>query len=158
METNVQHFTAAELNSLLEPVTYRPDFTLSAHDSQQSEWWHMGSGACLMLGMQVVNTYHPEQPKMVLSMHQRLPSYIESAEDFYDFCLGMCLWFEEHEGREWFKIDGRPYRDPHALPTQQQFDTRQVFDRARALRPTPTPWVSMMISDYSDYKIADNMF
>lgn len=118
------------LSDLVEMVTYRQGFKLSVHD----QGWGGLVKPCLILDMSVINTYHPENPKMPLCMHQSIPGFVQTIEDFYDWCLGVCVWFEEHESREWFKVNGIPWRDPHRYPSQE-FHEREVFNRAKAMRP-----------------------
>jgi hypothetical protein len=145
----IQSMTVGELTGLLETVTYRPDFKLSVH---HAEPWHFSAesaGPCIVLSMFVINTYHPENPKMPLTMHQRVPGFVETVEDFYDWCLGICVWFEEHESREWFKVNNIPWRNPHAYPAQP-FREREVFDRVKAMRPASiTGWADLMTTKES---------
>lgn len=139
MSESIVGMSVSGLSDLLETVTYRPDFTLSMHN----QGWGSVEKPCLILDMFVINTYHPEDPKMPLSMHQSIPRFVETVEDFYDWCLGVCVWFEEHESREWFKINGIPWRDPHKFPSQE-FHEREVFDRAVAMRsPAIADWKSL---------------
>lgn len=126
---SIKGMSIAQLNELLDKVTYRPDFSLAVHDN-----WD--ESPCVILSMFVINTYHPENPKMPLTMHQVVPGFVESVEDFYDWCLGIYVWFEEHESREWFKVNGIPWRDPHKYPSQP-FVAREVFQRAVNMRPDP---------------------
>jgi hypothetical protein len=141
MNNSVRDMSVSDLNGLLEVCTHRPDFKLRVHGGE-ADWWLYGTDPCIILSVFVVNTYHPDQPKIELTMHQRVPSFVETVEDFYDMCLGVCLWFDEHECREWFKIDGKPWRNPHARP-EQMFDARRQFELVRNMRPAAAPeWMN----------------
>lgn len=135
LNASIKGLPAAALNDLLKPITHRPGFTLEVHPGHWWNQWNRNTTPppCIGLSMTVVNTYHPEKT-IPLSMHQTVPTFLVTVEDFFDFNLGLCMWFDMHECREWFKIDGKPWRDPHGDP-YQRFDEREVFDMARAARP-----------------------
>lgn len=119
-----------DLNELLSVVTTRPQHTLQC---TTPGWPRGGDSIYLRYAVRVPNTYHPEQ-MLDLAMHQDIPGFVRTVEDFYDYCLAICLWFDEHEGRESFKVNGRPWRDPHR-PSFHTFIDHEAFDRVRAMRP-----------------------
>lgn len=133
---NIDGMSVAQLDALLEPVSCKPGLKFEVH--QAGGWWCYNSGGpCLHYIINVTNTYHPEQTTE-LHMHKAIPSFVVTVEDFYDWCLGVALWFDDHEGREWFKVNDYPWRDPHAHGVvSNPLNDREVFDRVKTMRVTP---------------------
>jgi hypothetical protein len=141
LQASIDGMTVEDFNGLLTVVSWRPGLSMSVHTPSYYCGFNVQNvrvrEACIDYLLNVPNTYHPNQITE-LHMHQPIPTFVETVEDFYDFCHGMALWFDEHEGREWFKVNGRPWRDPHSMYARNtMFNPRQVFAHAKALRPYP---------------------
>lgn len=85
----------------------------------------------------VENSYRPGVQSK-LFMLKRIPGFVHTVEDFYDWHLAMALWFDRHEGREWFKVNGVPWLDPHAdNGWADHFHPQAMFAEVKAMRVKP---------------------
>lgn len=134
LNDSIADMTVAELNDLLKIVHTRHELEVHEVCSLTYERTEGDAAGCIHYRINVENSYRRGQ-YLELHMHKRIPSFVRTVEDFYDWCLGICLWFDDHEGREAFKVNGFPWRDPHIYAgLTQDFVDREVFDRVVAMR------------------------
>lgn len=137
--------------ALLDRITY-PEYNMNVKLNvvRPSIWpCHDESCRCdtnpsVRFDIGCVNTYRPENGIMPLSMQQAIPSFVQTDEDFLDWNLSVLIWFSAHETREWFKVDGKPWRDPHNVYNPDVFNPEFEFKRVKAMRApnhTPERWL-----------------
>jgi hypothetical protein len=130
----------------LKDVTYRPDWTIESYEN-----WN---GPGVRVTMHVLNTYHPDEPKLSLPMPMAIPESVRTQADFYDWLLGLLLWMEEHECQEWFKVRGKPWCDPHEAPFHAydgSVNPNPMTLRVKKLRTGAWPDVDIVVK-YADLK------
>lgn len=93
-----------ELQALLEHITYLPGYELSVYQGRHE-------GQHIVIRADIPDSYHPGQT-VTLDIHSPLPP-MRDAASFHDWLLWRCQRIASHETREWFKVDGKPYSDPH---------------------------------------------
>ena len=100
--------SAAELAELVAQVTYRPGWEITYHQSAP-EWpadEHM-----LRIVATVADSTDPER-ETTLSVWSPLPPF-QSAQDLYEWIAWRLRRIEVHESREWMRVAGAVWSDPH---------------------------------------------
>ena len=97
--------TVPDLQALLDVVTYKPGWRFELYDGRME-------GPHVAIWTQVLDAYDPETTT-VLDVHSMLPP-MRSAEQFYDWLLWRICRIETHEAREFLRVAGAVYDDPHA--------------------------------------------
>lgn len=95
----------AELQQLADKITYYPGWEIVVRDGKH-EGNHLVIRAELMDSTDLTKT-------VPLDIHSKLPR-MRDAEQFYDFVLWRLQRIANHETREFYKVDGVVYDDPHA--------------------------------------------
>jgi hypothetical protein len=131
-----EHFPSFEIN--VKPVVL--------HNS-----WYVGS--TVQFKITTVNSYHPEQGSLDLTMTHSVPEQVvKTEEDFHDFMLGTYVWFAEHETREWFRVNGKVWRCPHGSNGNsriQNWSPADTMAKVAAMRP------QRGVSDDSYFRVTD---
>lgn len=86
-------------------MTYRPDWSLAVFVDPHE-------GPKLRITAKVEDGYHPGS-MIELGINSRIPDIIETRDQFRRWVLWRLLEVEAHECREYFRVDGQPFRDPH---------------------------------------------
>lgn len=89
------------LRKLLRDFTYRPGWTFNV------------VGGLLLIEATVVDTDNPKQ-MIPLNFQVGLPSGVRDGFDWTCWLFHQIMTVEEHEAREFFKINGVKVYDPHA--------------------------------------------
>ena len=97
--------TYSELEAATQKIEYRPGWQISVFQDPHE-------GPKLRVVATVIDGYHPDQTTD-LGINSRIPDIIENEDQFYRWILWRLLEIEAHECREYFRVDGRLYRDPH---------------------------------------------
>lgn len=97
--------TLPDIQGALDRITYRPDWTFTAYEDQ----WE---GPHLLIVAPVPNSYRPTET-VDLGIRSPLPP-MPDTEALHRWLAWRLGRVENHEMREWFKVDGRPLFDPHA--------------------------------------------
>jgi hypothetical protein len=70
-----------------------------------------------MIGQPIDDVYHPGEQSSGDWDHDAPDGYYDGAvlteEDFIDHYAGMAISEAVHEALEWFRVDGKPWLDPH---------------------------------------------
>lgn len=97
----------AAIKTWLQDVTYRPG-------------WSVDFAGDLTRGLYItVNATEPNVCSPGEEFHTsplfRVPDEVVTREQFLDWVLDVCIpGVEKHERYEWFRVDGKHWRDPHA--------------------------------------------
>lgn len=111
-------------------LTYRPDTTMEFNRYENGAYRGMYAGTITFYRM-VENSYRPGE-HMRLQFHNMVPSYLcENEAQFIDFVSRCLEEFEIHEAREWFKVNGQVYNDPHDPQKGWKADAEKVKREAR---------------------------
>lgn len=97
------------LQKLMSGVTYKKDWKINLELSS-----YQPGIAVIRVVMPVEDTYRPGVMTEVVSMQTLSLSYDFPDEQFYTAVLECLKYVEEHECREWFKVDGKIFSNPHA--------------------------------------------
>lgn len=92
------------VKELLERFTYKPGWVFHAmkHD-HEGDW--------ISIEVTLENSYEPGTTTDI-RVNSPVPPYA-SNHDFYEWLMWRLERFESHECREWFKVDGLVFSDPH---------------------------------------------
>jgi hypothetical protein len=97
--------STAQIASHLERITYRPGWTITAQDD---EW----EGQQIRIVAPVPNSYRPGQT-VDLGITSFLPP-MQTTADLERWLIWRLARIENHEAREFFRVDGHIRYDPHA--------------------------------------------
>lgn len=96
-----------EVRAVLAEVTYRPGWRFVLADDPYE-------GPAVWVLAEVENSYQPGTTTD-LGIETFVPlAALAGREEFLEWLLNRCIRLESHEAREWFKVGGKPFRDPHA--------------------------------------------
>lgn len=95
----------AELADEVSRMAYRPGWSLTVFSDPHE-------GAKLRIVAKVEDGYHPGR-SIDLGISSRIPDIIETRDQFRRWALWRLLEVEAHECREYFRVDGQLFRDPH---------------------------------------------
>lgn len=98
--------TTGEIRAHLERLTYKPGWTLDVYDGR----WE---GQHVVIRTEVPDTYSADQ-SVTLDVHSMLPPMRDTTA-LEEWIAWRLQRLEIHEMREFFKRDGHPIFDPHAL-------------------------------------------
>lgn len=100
--------------SWLEHVTYKPHMTFTILKLDQYQ-------LTLEMRMRVEDTYRPGEMTHVISgVSFYYETFKNKQQNFYKWVLSQLIMLETHETREWFKVDGKIFDNPHA-PIEQRY-------------------------------------
>jgi hypothetical protein len=88
----------------LGAVTYKPGWRIRP-------FLHEFEGVWLAITYDDANTYRPDEPWSVRVNSPVPPVYDNEA--FWLWLQHRLIRIETHECREWFRVGGKPFRDPH---------------------------------------------
>lgn len=108
--------TTKELQDELAKITYKDDWWFKVYDG---DW----EGQHLVITTVVDDTYHPGE-KTTLDVHSPLPP-IPNVEYFHHYLAWRLGRIENHEMREFFKVEGQPVFNPHTEAGNHDRDTYQ---------------------------------
>ncbi len=97
--------TKQQIADELTRVTYRPGWALSVYTD-------VHQGPTLRIIATVQDGYNPDAT-IDLGIDARIPDIITTPDLFHRWLLWRLLEVEAHECREYFRVDGHLYRDPH---------------------------------------------
>lgn len=96
--------------SVLSRITYKPGWTLKVEPDLFTE-----VEGILTIEFVTEDTYHPGRMSRIM-MRETIPYYILTPRDekkFTRYILDTLIKAEKHEAREWFKVDGVIFDNPH---------------------------------------------
>lgn len=93
------------LTNLLEEVTYRPGWKLRIHRPDAYQ------GVYLSVIATVDNAYD-HNSTVELRIHSPIPP-MRTAADFYQWMCWRLAQISIHESMEMFRVNGKPWADPH---------------------------------------------
>jgi hypothetical protein len=93
------------VEAALAPVTYKPGWEIRAY-------LHEFEGVWLAITYDDLNAYNSDEPWPV-RINTAVPA-VRSREAFWEWLQHRLIRIETHECREWFCIDSKSFRDPHA--------------------------------------------
>lgn len=96
--------TIPQLQALLGHVTYRPGWLFLAYQGRHE-------GPHLQITTVVPDAYNPDETT-TLDIHTSIPP-METPAQFYTWVGWRLARIESHEQREFYRIDGVPWDDPH---------------------------------------------
>lgn len=102
--------TTPQIVALLQDVTYKPGWSVAVYDGR-----HEGQH-CVITTRQV-DAYNPESTTD-LEVHSPLPPCIDGPA-FLDWLAWRLGRIENHEMREWLRVKGHPWSDPHGPDADQ---------------------------------------
>lgn len=94
----------AAFRAQLDRASYLPGWDIDVHDTHYE-------GLMLRVVGTVPDSYHPGETTE-LGINTHLP-WLLRYDQLHEFVLRRLLIVGSHEVREWFKVDGHPYSDPH---------------------------------------------
>jgi hypothetical protein len=97
--------SAERLQEIVAEVSYRDSWTMTIDD----EPWE---GPVLWIVADVPNSYRPNET-VTLRIESKVPPMADR-DAFLAWLLWRLIQIESHEAREWFKVDGKTWSDPHA--------------------------------------------
>lgn len=97
--------TTAELQDIAGHVTYRPGWSIRVRDGRYE-------GQHVVITTVVPDAYDPAR-QVELDVHSPLPP-MRDRTAFLDWLLWRVQRVESHEAREWLRVDGQCWSDPHA--------------------------------------------
>jgi hypothetical protein len=86
-------------------VTYKPGWKIQAYDGRFE-------GQHIAITTVVADAYDPTKTT-TLDVHSMLPPQADE-EALMSWLLWRCIRIECHEAREFLRVDGAPWSDPHA--------------------------------------------
>lgn len=95
----------ADIEATVSRMAYRPGWSLSTFIDPHE-------GPKLRILASVPDGYHPGR-SIDLGITARIPTLVRSRADLAEWVLWRLLEVEAHECREYFRIGGVLYRDPH---------------------------------------------
>ncbi len=98
--------SSQDIRAALAAVTYKPHYAF--HFTESREGWTMWITCSAM-----PNAYRPDEP-FRFEVETFIPRYLADVEAFYDWLAWRLEFLEAHEAREWFRVNGKPWSDPHA--------------------------------------------
>lgn len=101
--------TTQQLVDELTRITYRPGWVFTVHTD-------VHEGPTLRIVASVQDGYNPDAT-IDLGIDARIPDIITTPDLFHRWLLWRVLEVESHECREYLRIDGHLYRDPHQALT-----------------------------------------
>jgi hypothetical protein len=96
--------TVVEMQSLACRMTYKPGWTFEVREGAHE-------GTHLTIKTMVPDAYRPEELTS-LNVETFLPPFL-TEEQFYNTVLWRIKRIEIHEALEFFRVDGKPWNDPH---------------------------------------------
>lgn len=107
----MSRLTTGVLNNIIKnKVRYLPGWTIKVEEDEFE-------GQYLVIRADVPDAYHPEQT-MTLNIVSHFPPMFDSG-NFFDFLSWRLRQIAIHESMEWFRVNGKPWVDPHALGEQR---------------------------------------
>jgi hypothetical protein len=97
--------STSELQGLVREVQYKPGWEFKVYDGRHE-------GQHIVINTVVPDAYD-ENKNTMLDVHSMLPP-METKEQFYEWVLWRLKRIETHECREFLRIGGKVYSDPHA--------------------------------------------
>jgi hypothetical protein len=99
--------TRVDVRAQLDRVSYRPGWKIEYHEGDWGDGW-------IVVRAKVPDTYDPGREVEILHTG-RVPSYLldDDEETFIHWLAHFLQGVERHESREWFRVDGAIYDDPH---------------------------------------------
>lgn len=94
-----------QLKELASKVTYKPGWEF---DIYEGKW----EGQHIAIKTQVPDAYDVTK-MVVLDVHSMLP-FFDAEDQFYQWLLWRITRIEVHEAREFFRVNGKVFDDPHA--------------------------------------------
>ncbi len=116
--TTQQHTTYGPLNDLLAKVTYRPGWRIWV---ENDHYWLAGTTSgvtlpdrLLHIDAVVADSNQEDYSELRLSHIFAVPPWADhDADRFFNWLAETLIAVERHESREFFKVDGRRFIDPH---------------------------------------------
>jgi hypothetical protein len=96
--------STADINRELDRIAYKPGFTFKAYDDQ----WE---GQKIRIQAEVPDAYNPDET-VTLGIDSFLPPLLDEWE-VRRWLMWRLLRIENHEAREFFRLDGNILWDPH---------------------------------------------
>jgi hypothetical protein len=107
--------TRDDVRSVLAQVTYRPGWEFRIAEDPYE-------GLAVWVVAPVENSYQPGTTTD-LGIETFVPlASLAGPEQFLEWLLARLVRLETHEAMEWFKVNGKPFRDPHAARTPPQLE------------------------------------
>lgn len=98
------------VGDLLTHFSYKPGWTFEARPVAFALGHY---DVCVRFEFVTPNSYRPEELIRIAS-NERVPSYvIGKPEKFAHWFQHALFSVERHESREWFRVDGEVFDDPH---------------------------------------------
>lgn len=101
------------LVSWVKEFTYKPGFVIEL-TANPPETVRRDVVGVVSLWTQVIDSRNPSRGKIKVGQAFIIYEYlIDNREHFYRWLLSKFIEFERHEAREWFKVNGVLFDDPH---------------------------------------------
>jgi len=94
----------------LAQVSYKPGWNIEL----RTESFAMTGYLNIAIRATVADSYHPEKEVEIGSVVV-LPAHFVTLADFAHWLATVLRDREIHESREWFKVNGRPFDNPHTI-------------------------------------------
>lgn len=95
----------SDLEHELTRVSYRPGWTFKLYPHEHEGTW-------IAIEFEVVDAYHPDKMQRQC-VRSPIPAFLETPEEFHRWLLWRLIRQEIHEAGEFYRVDGKVFRDPH---------------------------------------------
>ena len=96
-----------DLARILRRITYKPGWTVELYGGDYEGPW-------VDIRFECPDAYQPDQTTSIRVRSPVPPTFTDA--DFVEWLLWRIRRVEDHECREWFKVDGSAWADPHRCP------------------------------------------
>lgn len=111
--------TLAEAQELVSRLTYKPGATFELRvpiPSEDKDWddWQQGL-LQMIVTLRVIDVKPPHEEIEVIQVKKLTEEFLQDARGpaLINFIVSQVFDMEKHEMREWLKVDGKQYLDPH---------------------------------------------
>lgn len=89
----------------MDKITYKPGWSWSLYETPWEGWW-------ISIRLEVIDSRHPDEVQ-VQNIRSPLPPF-QTISQVHVWMLWRLMRIEVHEAREFYRVDGVLYDDPHA--------------------------------------------
>jgi len=142
MEKTTDKAVLNRVRALCRLITYKPDYVLSVSE--------LSDGGGVLMQWSALVTHADDGHKIVATGRKWYVSPYAADSEILQTALMGALAMEEHECREFFKVDGQKVFNPHfdVLERVEQMKAGTVHLQTRDPKPDPKPETKLPYNGY----------